>query len=289
MILCIGEILADMVMNDSGEIRAHIGGAPFNVAVNASTCGAEVVFLGRVGDDPIGKFLKREARKFPLKCMIQTDEERNTTIAFVSIDESGERDFTFLRRDSADYHIEISDDLFDEVRPDIVHIGSLMLSDKVGRKIAFEALKESKKRKIKVSFDVNYREDVFKYDDKAVDACKKIIEEADIVKFSEEESELVYGKTFNEVFSSLENHVVCVTLGRDGSMIKLGDKLVTAESEPVEPVDTTGAGDAFFGAFLAGVDEVGFDNLNEENVKRIAYRANQKGAEATLHEGALAL
>ena len=289
MILCIGEILADMVMNDSGEIRAHVGGAPFNVAVNAAQCGSETVFLGRIGNDPIGKFLKREAKKFPLKSILQTDEERNTTVAFVSIDENGERDFTFLRRDTADYHIEITDDFFDDVRPDIVHIGSLMLSDKSGRKIAFNVLKECKKRKIKVSFDVNYRDDVFKDNGKAMNACRKIISAADIIKLSEDEAELVFDKSLGELFSELTNPVVCVTLGKDGSVIKLGDRRITVESEPVRPVDTTGAGDAFFGAFLAGVDEEGFDNLDVENVKRIAYRANRKGAEATLHEGALAL
>ena len=70
MILCIGEILADMVGESEGDslaLHAYCGGAPFNCAVNAKQAGAKVGFVGRVGDDPVGRFLlsyaKSEAKR----------------------------------------------------------------------------------------------------------------------------------------------------------------------------------------------------------------------------------
>lgn len=109
MILSIGEILADLIgeKNDGAlTFRAFCGGAPFNLAVNAKQSGATVGFVGRVGNDVIGRFVTAEAEKANLDSLdIQTDEKRNTTIAFVTL-MSGERDFAFNRHDTADFNID---------------------------------------------------------------------------------------------------------------------------------------------------------------------------------------
>ena len=95
MILSIGEILADMIGEEQNGVTAfkmYGGGAPFNVAVNAKKAG----FIGRVGRDPVGKFLKGFAAGAGLDfCGIQEDETRNTTLAFVTL-KGGERDFAFF-------------------------------------------------------------------------------------------------------------------------------------------------------------------------------------------------
>lgn len=99
MILSIGEILADMIGEEQNGVTAfkmYGGGAPFNVAVNAKNAGAKAGFIGRVGRDPVGKFLKGFAAGAGLDfCGIQEDETRNTTLAFVTL-KGGERDFAFF-------------------------------------------------------------------------------------------------------------------------------------------------------------------------------------------------
>ena len=139
MILSIGEILADMIGEkaESGMLfKSFCGGAPFNVAVNAKNAGASVGFVGRVGNDPVGRFLIQEAKKANLDSLdIQIDEIRNTTLAFVTLTD-GERDFAFYRHDTADFNTDIKEIEWDKYQNlNIVHLGSLMLSEKEGKKL----------------------------------------------------------------------------------------------------------------------------------------------------------
>ena len=132
MLLCIGEILADMIGEEKNGITTYerkAGGAPFNVACALNKFGADVKFVGSVGDDLIGQFLIKYAKDFGMDTTyINQSSERNTTLAFVELNEEGERSFCFYRKNTADYCMpEISDELIKSA--DIVCIGSLMLAD----------------------------------------------------------------------------------------------------------------------------------------------------------------
>lgn len=292
MILSIGEILADMIVEERGggmAIQAYCGGAPFNCAVNAKQAGAKVGFLGRVGDDPIGRFVGGYAGKAGLDFLeIQKDEERNTTLAFVTLTD-GERDFAFYRRDTADYHIELSAvdfDAFTDLK--IVHLGSLMLSEAEGRELAAEVAERTKKVGALLSFDVNLRKDIYKNFDEALSAYRPFVEAADIVKFSEDELHEFTGisdtacavRALNK-----ENALVVVTLGKRGCAYYckgIGGEIPPAPAEKI--VDTTGAGDAFFGALLAGIEGKKF---TKENLEAALKRANEAGARTIGFKGAI--
>lgn len=292
MILSIGEILADMIVEKRGggmAIQAYCGGAPFNCAVNAKQAGAKVGFLGRVGDDPIGRFVGGYAGKAGLDFLeIQKDEERNTTLAFVTLTD-GERDFAFYRRDTADYHIELSAvdfDAFTDLK--IVHLGSLMLSEAEGRELAAEVAERTKKVGALLSFDVNLRKDIYKNFDEALSAYRPFVEAADIVKFSEDELHEFTGisdtacavRALNK-----ENALVVVTLGKRGCAYYckgIGGEIPPAPAEKI--VDTTGAGDAFFGALLAGIEGKKF---TKENLEAALKRANEAGARTIGFKGAI--
>lgn len=293
MIVCLGEILADMVGEkaESGMIfKSFCGGAPFNVAVNAKNAGAKVGFIGRVGNDPVGRFLTQEAKKANLDSLdIQVDSERNTTLAFVTLTD-GERDFAFYRHDTADFNTDIKDIDWDKYQGlNIVHLGSLMLSEKTGRKFAKGIVKKAKALGKTLSFDVNFRKDIYKDFNDALKAYKPFVESADIVKFSDDEIlDFTGEKDIDSAVMQISkpNKLILVTLGSKGSSYYYNGLKGTVPTEKVKPIDTTGAGDAFFGAFLANIEG---KELNEENIELAMQKANVAGAKATQFLGAIKL
>lgn len=295
MILSIGEILADMVGEggkDGLNFQAYCGGAPFNCAVNAKQAGAKVGFVGRVGRDPVGKFLQSYARRAQFDFLdIQTDEVRGTTLTFVTLTD-GERDFSFFRHDTADYHIDLSRVDFTAFADlNIVHLGSLMLSEEAGRALAREIVGRIRKMGAKLSFDVNFRKDIYADFEDAKGAYRPFVAEADILKFSEDElAEFTGIADMDEAVASLgkQDSLVVVTLGKRGCAYYY--KGLHAAMPPApdagERVDTTGAGDAFFGALLAGLDG---KELTKENIEYALMRANEAGARTICFKGAVRL
>ena len=249
MILCVGEILADMIgVEEKGILRyeRRAGGAPFNVACALAKLGEDAAFVGCVGNDLIGEYLCGYAAARGLKEVhIRRDGARNTTLAFVELD-GGERSFCFYRKHTADHHLP------QPTRPlmqaaDLVHIGSLMLSEKSGRAYAARLADRAHAMGKRVSFDVNYRSDIFPDERTAHAAYGEMLMRADIVKLSEDEAAL-----FEDVLRILPQTVlVLISLGAKGSEWHFRGSCGHADTVPVAPVDTTGAGDAFFAGALA--------------------------------------
>lgn len=285
MIVCIGEILADMTGTDMGgsyKFACYAGGAPFNVACGIARLGGDVTFAGCVGQDAIGTFLKRYADGVAgLKSRIATDRTRNTTLAFVTLSESGERSFSFFRKNTADYALEMPmvEDLIGQA--EIVHIGSLMLSEARGREFAEEVYRCVKRCGKKVSFDVNYREDIYESGEAAKQIYAAWLPRADILKLSEDEAELFFGARADEALRVLsEDKVIFVTLGKAGAKEYAGGQVTHRPTIDVKVVDTNGAGDAFYAGALYEILR------GESDPKRILDFANVCGALATTVHGA---
>lgn len=291
MILCIGEILADLIGKEENGRHSYdmfIGGAPFNVAVNAKRAGAKVGFIGRVGKDPIGKFLITTAKKVNLDYTdIQTDGERNTTLAIVSLN-NGERDFAFFRHDAADFNIDISKiDIKRYTDLNIVHLGSLMLSEEKGRVFAGNIVKTVKNEGKLLSFDVNFRMDLYNDTESAIKAYKPFIEAADILKFSDDEIKTYTKKEdLGAAVKAVkkENTLLLISMGSRGSMYVYNELSGVIPSKKVVPVDTTGAGDSFFGTALAYLDGKEF---TKENIEIALKKGNEAGAGTVLFKGAI--
>ena len=285
MLLCIGEILADMIGEEKNGIVTYerkAGGAPFNVACALHKFGADVRFVGSVGDDLIGSFLIKYAADFGMDTTyIRQNNERNTTLAFVELNEVGERSFCFYRKNTADYAMPaVSDELIKSA--DIVCIGSLMLADPVCVEYAVDIINRAHKFGKTVAFDVNYRTDIYRDRDSAVKTYKKILSGADIVKFSEDEVE-----TFGEEYvGSLTDKLVLVTLGKEGSEWRYNGKVGRVSTITVKPVDTTGAGDAFFAGALSVLDK-NPGEFTDELLNESLRFGNIAGALNTLGRGAI--
>ena len=268
-ITSLGEILIDFTGKKESERQTlsytqNPGGAPANVVVAAQRLGAQTAFIGKVGEDFLGDFLKETLDK----CGVSTeglisDADYFTTLAFVKLADNGERNFAFARKPGADIRLKA-----EEVRKDIIcqsrifHVGSLSLTDELSRNAEFIALKAAKNNGIIISYDPNYRASLWDSQEEACKWMRSILEYADIVKVSEEEIELLTGYTdVRKAAESITEYgakIVLITLGEKGSFVYLQDQqeaYVSGYSSKV--VDTTGAGDSFMGGFLYKICESG--------------------------------
>ena len=286
MLLCIGEILADMIGEEKDGIITYerkAGGAPFNVACALKKFGADVKFVGSVGDDLIGQFLIKYAKDFGMDTTyIHQNTEHNTTLAFVELNEEGDRSFCFYRKNTADYFMpEVHDELIKKA--DIVCIGSLMLAYPNCVEYALDIIERAHSFGKTVAFDVNYRTDIFRDKESAISTYKKILTLADIVKFSEDEVEIFT----EEYVNSLNDKLVLITLGKNGSEWRYKGRTNRLSSISVKPIDTTGAGDAFFAGALSILDKNG-DKCFDEKVLNDSLRfGNIAGALNTMGRGAI--
>ncbi len=286
MLLCVGEILADMIGEEKNGIISYerkAGGAPFNVACALKKFGRDVKFVGSVGDDLIGEFLIKYAKDFGMDTTyIKKDSERNTTLAFVELNEEGDRSFCFYRKNTADYSMpEVPDELIKMA--DIVTVGSLMLADEECVKYALDIIERAHQFGKTVAFDVNYRTDIFRDTESAVRTYKRILDVADIVKFSEDEVE-----TFTEDYvNSLTDKLVLITLGKNGSEWRYGGRKNKLPTIDIKPIDTTGAGDAFFAGALSIIDNNVGKPLSDSLLNEAIRFGNITGALNTTGRGAI--
>ena len=292
MILCIGEILADLIGEYNGnnvKYERFVGGAPLNVAYGIKKLEGTVGFVGSVGDDIIGQYLHSFCDKMQFDYLdIYLDSKHNTTLAFVENDPNGERSFCFFRQNTADYQIDESRlDVIENA--DIIHVGSLMLREEKGRELASKIMYLAKKYNKLISFDINFRDDIYNSTEEAKSIYLEYIKKADILKFSEDEVELFTGKkhiaSINEIVRT--EQIVFITLGSKGSYFQHRGESVIVESIKIKPVDTTGAGDAFYACVLKHLDEIDLEKLSKESVVDILTKANRCGALACSKKGAL--
>lgn len=292
MIMAYGEILADLIgsrRDGAFAYERHAGGAPFNVACACTRAGGKAGFVGCVGDDSIGRYLRDFAAEQGLAVAdVSTLPDANTTLAFVELAVDGERSFCFYRKSTADYRLP-EPSLSYIHKADIVHLGSLMLSKAEGIAFADRLVEAVKRAGKKLSFDINYRADIFPDAAAAKKVYARYADAADIVKYSQDELEMFTGRTGLVGIGQIArpDKLVCVTLGGNGSAYAIGDRVRTVPSIRVKPVDTTGAGDAFYGALLSKLDGNDFLAWSDPQLYAAFRFANVAGALATTARGAL--
>jgi len=290
MVKVIGEILIDEFLSSNGSEKLP-GGAPFNVASNIKYFGGQVSFYGAVGKDENGKYLAKiaKSKKFD-QLIIKKISKKDTTIARVTL-KDGERSFRFVRDNGADYILSLSNvKKMNISKNDIVHVGSLLLCYPRGKSFFNKTISYVKELKGKVSFDINYREDIFKDQAQAKRIFKTMMKKADILKISTEELDVLSKcKRFENQVRDLvsDNQMAFVSMGSKGSCFYFKNKFYYQESIKITPVDTTGAGDAFYSYVLYELDKNPNFVNNENQIRDVLKRANIVGALATQKKGAI--
>ena len=260
-IVSLGELLIDFTesgVSSSGMrlFEQNAGGAVTNLLCAASRCGAMTGFIGKVGRDMHGEFLKKAMLDagVDLHALIQA-EDVFTTLAFVALSPNGERAFSFARKPGADTQIrpdELDRDMLKHTR--VFHTGSLSLTQEPSRSTTYEAIDIAKSAGAIISYDPNYRASLWKSEAEAVQFMRSLIITADIIKISEEELPLLTGETLPEKAADalLDQgvRIIAITLGDRGAIVRIGRESRSVPAFPANVVDTTGAGDSFFGAFL---------------------------------------
>ena len=259
-ILAVGEVLIDLTqtgtLNGIPQYAAFPGGAPANVAVAAAKLGAATAFCGKVGQDTFGEQLARTLQQNG----VNTDHLHRcaapTTLAVVSVDDTGERSFSFYREGSADTLLAETESVSAlECTPKVLHFGSVSLTHECARNATLAAVKEAKNRGIIISYDPNYRPALWQGESLAKSYMAAPLPLADILKVSDEELPLLSGYRDLEEGSRLLCKsgipLVLVTLGAAGVYYRMGDHTGAVPGISVSVADTNGAGDTFLGAVLA--------------------------------------
>lgn len=298
-ITAIGEILIDLTqsgMTEQGIPRfdANPGGAPANLAVAASRLGAESAFVGRVGSDSYGDFLRRTLERNGVDVKgLSVDPKLHTTLAIVALDAHGERTFSFYRNPSADVNLRFEDvpaELLHNTR--LLHFGSVSLTAEPSRSATLQAARTAKDSGALISYDPNYRASLWPDVQTAVERMMEPLELVDILKVSDEELPLLTGTEDLEAGSALLAakgiRLVLVTLGPDGAFYRFGEKTGRVPGIKVKVGDTNGAGDTFFGAALSRLVKAGgLDTLTADALERILCFANKAAAITTSRHGAI--
>lgn len=300
-VVALGEILIDFTPSGTNNLGMQLfsrnpGGAPANVLAMNAKLGGKTAFIGKVGADDFGNFLINilEASNIDT-CGLTRIKDVPTTLAFVQLNDKGDRTFSFYRNPGADICLANEDvraELLTNCR--IFHFGSVSLTDEPCRSATLISVLKAKNAGAIISYDPNYRPFLWKDEQIARSEILNALPFADIVKVSEEEMVLLTGESNRESgakkLAKFGAALVIVTLGAEGAYYysSVGDG--TIPTYDVKTIDTTGAGDAFLGSILFCIAGKKIDEIKQikksEWDQYIAF-ANAAGSLTTMDKGAI--
>src|SRR5450756_579560 len=305
-VICLGELLIDFVsldrdvsLVDSSGFKKAPGGAPANVAAGVSRLGLKAGFIGKVGNDPFGSYLRNVLDNIQVdtKYLI-ADPDARTTLSFVAQKSDGVRDCMFYRNPGADMLLrpeELDDGYFEGAA--FFHFGSISLGAEPVKSATLRAIEIAKEKGLLISYDPNLRMSLWPDEETARREINAGFLFADVVKISDEEFGFILGcetpESCAEAILAMGPKLVVVTLGPKGCFYSDGNHTGYLPTyDDVTVVETTGAGDAFVASTLAGIitrlKEGDPDALRaDESFVRILTFANAAGSLATTKLGAI--
>ncbi len=291
-IISLGEALIDFIPLDeqSATYQKSPGGAPANVAVGLARLGARSTFLGKVGKDLLGEYLKETLTVYGVRPnqLLMTSDVR-TGVVFVTNGKEGERSFDFYIDPSADRFLEVDDiDEGDLITHKILHFGSISLISSPAKEATQHAVKVAKENGLIISYDPNIRLGLWDSEKYALETIKNML------KISDDELQFITGeKEIEAGVSNLSNAynipLMIITMGSEGSYVYVGGARQYVPAMKVQAVDTTGAGDAFVSGILYSINDYkgNIESISLEEAARMARFAAVSGALAASTKGAM--
>ncbi|MFC0300250.1 aminoimidazole riboside kinase [Virgibacillus soli] len=296
-VITLGEALIDFIPVDNKQLTysKSPGGAPANVAVGLAKLGTNATFIGKVGDDLLGHFLKDTLASYQVDIsgIVMTREAR-TGLTFVSLDATGDRSFEFFIDPSADQLLrktDVREELF-QTR-NIFHFGSISLIHADAKQATLQAIHYAKTNEMLISYDPNLRLALWENERAAKETIQSVLEAVDVLKLAEDELMFLMGSMCKSSLQKLAEQyqipLIFVTLGSDGSIVYFQGEVVHVPALEVEVVDTTGAGDAFMSAILHQLDTFSkpLQQIMISEIKKMTEFASVSGGLATTSKGAM--
>ena len=299
-VTALGELLIDFTENGKSSqgnimMEANPGGAPCNVLAILTKLGKKTAFIGKVGDDYLGHHLQQVVEKLGINTEnLLFDKEVHTTLAFVHTFEDGDRDFSFYRNPGADMNLrasEINEAIIADSK--IFHFGTLSMTDPDVRKATEKAVEIAEKNNCLISFDPNLRPPLWKNPEDAKECFDYGMAHCKILKISDNEITWFTGiDDFDKAVKFLKDKynipLILLSKGKNGSAAYYKDiKVERPACLKVKTIETTGAGDTFFGSVLNYILEHGLENLTEDNLTQMLDFANAAAGIITTRKGAL--
>lgn len=301
-LVSLGEILMDMfpaeVGKKLGEVSAFYpkpGGACANVAVAASRLGCSSAFIGKVGEDAFGHVLIQTLAENGVETRgMRLDEVIRTTVVFIAMPDENHAEFIFFRNPGADLRLR-ADELDVELLSGckVLHVGSLTLVDEPAREAQYRAIELARKNGALISFDVNFRPNLWQERTDALREIDKMLALTDLLKVNETELELLTGSSDPALGSAalLKKGVqlVAVTLGTQGSYYQTQAHCGHVAPFAVQTVDAVGCGDAFIAGLITAFIRESLDlgQLSDTQLARCFRYANAVGALTALTRGVI--
>lgn len=296
-VICLGEALIDFIPLDQKNetYQRNPGGAPANVAVGLAKLGIDVNFVGKVGNDTLGRFLQKTLATYGVDVSkLSFSKDVRTGIVLVTLAEHGERSFEFFVNPSADSCLtveDVPDCLFEQKK--ILHAGSISLIHDPAKRATWKAIKLAKQHGMLFSFDPNIRMSLWSNEKIAKDTIHSVLPYVDILKLSEDELFFLTLKHGMEAIETLAQTygtpLIFVTMGERGSIAYFKGLSVQSKAMPVQALDTTGAGDAFVSAVLCQINKrkQGILEISRDELKEMGNVASISGALAASAKGAM--
>lgn len=299
-VTALGELLIDFTENGLSNqgnylMEANPGGAPCNVLAMLQKLGKKTAFIGKVGNDFLGKHLKKVVEEVGIDTRnLKLDDEVHTTLAFVHTYADGDRDFSFYRNPGADMKLR-ADEIDAELiaQSEVFHFGSLSLTHPGVREATKKALQIAKDNGCLITYDPNLRPPLWRSLEEAKEQIGFGMQWCDVMKISDNEIQWFTGlEDFDEGIRVLQDtyHIplILLSLGRVGSRAYYqGMKVEAKPFLQKNTIETTGAGDTFCACVINYVLEHGLDNLTEENLREMLTFANAAASLITTRKGAL--
>lgn len=314
-VLFVGEMLIDFIPHRSGEdgtfaYQPHPGGAVANAAVALAKLGGSARFLGKLGEDHFGRLLLRTLREHGVDLrVVPTTAWGNTTLVLVTLQDDGQREFTFYRQGTADTLLEVGD-LVPSAWEDVAfcHAGSVLLASEPACSAVLSALAEARQRGLVTSFDVNARPALWSSLEELRALLARVASQVDLLKFSVEEAHYLDSArrealdpadttgllALAERLLDQGTELVVITRGPAGTLLINRQQSVEIATQSVQAIDTTGAGDAFMGAALyqllvrGCITPTHLGTLNAEELRAIGTFANRAAGLSCTRYGGIA-
>ena len=300
-VVALGELLIDLTQNGLSSqgnpvLEANPGGAPCNVLALLSKLGHQTRFIGKVGCDGFGHQLKEALEETGIAVEgLRWDEYVHTTLAVVHTLPGGDRDFSFYRNPGADMCLKAEEVDGDMIRnSSIFHFGTLSMTDEPVRSATYRAISVAEEAGVLRSFDPNLRVPLWPDLETAKEQVLYGMAHCDILKISDNEIRWLTEETdfdagihwIRERFPHIR--LILLSLGRDGSRAYSGENMVEVPAFTcVHAIETTGAGDTFFGGILHHVLNWGLRTYSQAELREMLTFANAAAAIITTKKGAL--